>query len=76
MVLAGFVGSFGWFWVVLVGFGWFWLVPCFSNYAAIVHYSIVIFFPGDWLQTIYTEIMRSWNSHYTAKLFLTMVLKL
>ena len=25
-----------WFWVVLVGFvggfGWFWVVPCFSNY--------------------------------------------
>ena len=23
MVLAGFVGGFGWFWVVLGGFGWF-----------------------------------------------------
>ena len=33
MVLAGFVGGFGSFWVVLGGFGWFWLVPCFSNYA-------------------------------------------
>ena len=33
---VGFVGGFGWFWVVLLvvlgGFGWFWLVPCFSNY--------------------------------------------
>ena len=31
-----FVGSFGWFWLVLLvvlgGFGWFWVVPCFSNY--------------------------------------------
>ena len=30
MVLAGFVGGFGWFWVVLLvvlgRFGWFWLV--------------------------------------------------
>jgi len=26
VVLAGFVGGFGWFWVVLGGFGWFWLV--------------------------------------------------
>ena len=26
MVLAGFVGGF------VGGFGWFWLVPCFSNY--------------------------------------------
>ena len=33
MVLAGFVGGFGWFWVVLGGFGSFWVVPCFSNYA-------------------------------------------
>ena len=47
MVLGGFVGGFGWFWVVLGGFGWFrvlvttvnvgrfgwfWVVPCFSNY--------------------------------------------
>ena len=32
MVLAGFVGDFGWFWMVLGGFGWFWVVPCFSNY--------------------------------------------
>ena len=32
LVLAGFVGGFGWFWVVLDRFGWFWLVPCFSNY--------------------------------------------
>ena len=32
MVLAGFVGGFGWFWVVLGRFGWFWLVPCFSAY--------------------------------------------
>ena len=32
MVLGGFVGGFGWFWVVLDGFGWFWVVPCFSNY--------------------------------------------
>ena len=23
MVLGGFVGGFGWFWVVLGGFGWF-----------------------------------------------------
>ena len=23
VVLAGFVGDFGWFWVVLGGFGWF-----------------------------------------------------
>ena len=33
---VGFVGGFGWFWVVLLvvlgGFGWFWVVPCFSNY--------------------------------------------
>ena len=32
----GFVGGFGWFWLVLAGFvggfGWFWLVPCFSSY--------------------------------------------
>ena len=38
VVLAGFVGSVGWFWlvlsVVLGGFGWFCLVPCFSNYAS------------------------------------------
>ena len=26
MVLVGFVGGFGWFWLVLAGFGWFWLV--------------------------------------------------
>ena len=26
MVLAGFVGGFGWLWLVLGGFGWFWLV--------------------------------------------------
>ena len=26
MVLAGFVGGFGWFWVVLDRFGWFWVV--------------------------------------------------
>ena len=32
MVLAGFVGGFGWFWVDLDRFGWFWVVPCFSNY--------------------------------------------
>ena len=32
MVLGGFVGGFGWFWVVLGRFGWFWVVPCFSNY--------------------------------------------
>ena len=42
MVLAGFfggfgwfwivLGGFGWFWIVLGGFGWFWVVPCFSNY--------------------------------------------
>ena len=32
MVLGGFVGGFGWFWVVLGGFGWFWVVSCFSNY--------------------------------------------
>ena len=32
MILAGFVGGFGWFWLVLGGFGWFWLVPCFSDY--------------------------------------------
>ena len=30
--MGGFVGGFGWFWVVLGGFGWFWVVPCFSNY--------------------------------------------
>ena len=33
---VGFVGGFGWFWMVLLvvlgRFGWFWLVPCFSNY--------------------------------------------
>ena len=43
---VGFVGGFGWFWVVLLlvlggfgsfwvvlgRFGWFWVVPCFSNY--------------------------------------------
>ena len=37
---VGFIGGFGWFWVVLLvvlggfvgGFGWFWVVPCFSNY--------------------------------------------
>ena len=33
MVLGGFVGGFGWFWMVLGRFGWFWVVPCFSNYA-------------------------------------------
>ena len=33
MVLGGFVGGFGWFWVVLGRFGWFWVVPCFSNYS-------------------------------------------
>ena len=32
MVLGGFVGGFGWFWMVLGGFGSFWVVPCFSNY--------------------------------------------
>ena len=32
MALGGFVGGFGWFWIVLGGFGWFWVVPCFSNY--------------------------------------------
>ena len=32
MVLAGFVGDFGWFWMVLGGFRSFWVVPCFSNY--------------------------------------------
>ena len=32
MVLGGFVGGFGWFWVVLGRFGWFWVVQCFSNY--------------------------------------------
>ena len=26
MVLAGFVGDFGWFWMVLGGFGSFWVV--------------------------------------------------
>ena len=26
MVLAGFVGGFGWFWLVLGRFGWFWVV--------------------------------------------------
>ena len=26
MVLSGFVGGFGWFWVVLDGFGSFWVV--------------------------------------------------
>ena len=26
MVLAGFVGGFGWFWMVLGGFGSFWVV--------------------------------------------------
>ena len=26
MVLGGFVGGFGWFWVVLGGFGSFWVV--------------------------------------------------
>ena len=31
--MGGFVGGFGWFWVVLGRFGWFWVVPCFSNYA-------------------------------------------
>ena len=35
MVLGGFVGGFGWFWMVLGGFGSFWLVPCFSNYVLI-----------------------------------------
>ena len=33
---VGFVGGFGWFWLVLLvvlgRFGWFWLVPCFRNY--------------------------------------------
>ena len=33
---VGFVGGFGWFWLVLLvvlgRFGWFWVVPCFSNY--------------------------------------------
>ena len=24
--VGGFVGGFGWFWVVLDGFGWFWVV--------------------------------------------------
>ena len=33
VVLGGFVGGFGSFWVVLGCFGWFWVVPCFSNYA-------------------------------------------
>ena len=32
MVSGGFVGGFGWLWVVLGGFGSFWVVPCFSNY--------------------------------------------
>ena len=26
MVLGGFVGGFGWFWMVLGGFGSFWMV--------------------------------------------------
>ena len=37
MVLGGFVGGFGWFWVVLGRFGSFWVVPCFSNYALRCH---------------------------------------
>ena len=37
VVLDGFVGGFGWFWVVLGGFGWFWVVPCFSNYRFSLH---------------------------------------
>ena len=36
--LVGFVGGFGWFWLVLLVvlglFGWFWLVPCFINHVS------------------------------------------
>ena len=42
VVLAGFVGGFGWFWLVLGRFGWFWLVPCFSNYATEMAVKTVI----------------------------------
>ena len=43
MVLGGFVGGFGSFWVVLGRFGWFWLVPCFSNYEHRAHSKAVVF---------------------------------
>ena len=34
VVLVGFVGFVG-------GFGWFWVVPCFSNYETISHLALV-----------------------------------
>ena len=33
MVLGGFVGGFGWFWVVLDGFGWFRVLVTTGNQA-------------------------------------------
>ena len=43
MVLGGFVGGFGWVWVVLGRFGWFWVVPCFSNYINKAHLRAPIY---------------------------------
>ena len=39
LVLLVVLGGFGWFWLVLGGFGWFWLVPWFSNYAICCPFS-------------------------------------
>ena len=43
---VGFVGGFGWFWVVLLvvlgGFGSFWVVPCFSNYGRFGWFWVVL----------------------------------
>ena len=44
MVLAGFVGGFGWFWVVLGGFGWFRVLVTTKNESFI--YISSKFFPA------------------------------
>ena len=62
MVLAGFVGfvgGFGWFWlvllVVLAGFGWFWLVACFSSYPQRLLYLLLH------NQHIHAEVINSFR---------------
>ena len=39
MVLGGFVGGFGWFWVVLGGFGWFRVLVTALSALVLYYYS-------------------------------------
>ena len=57
-----------WFWVVLAGFaggfGWFWLVPCFGNYAIFSKRDphVQTFHQRGFLVSLETVLLRRWKS--------------